>query len=162
MLLKKNKVNIKKAVNELKTVRDFVRFGVSKFNQHKIYFGHGTDNSWDEAVYLVLYALNLPRDIDTSVLDARLTSEEKKNVLDYIKKRIEKRVPAAYLTHEAWFAGKAYFVDERVLIPRSPIAELIEKEFAPWIEPEKVWRILDVGTGSAVLQLLVPMLFQMR
>lgn len=142
---------IKKSSKGLNTVRDFIRFAISKFNQAQIYFGHGTDNAWDEVVYLILYALQLPQNVDNSILDAKLTDREKQAVLKIINRRIQERIPAAYLTKEAWFAGLSFYVDERVLIPRSPIAELIQKCFAPWVKPAKVKRILDIGTGSGCI-----------
>ncbi|MEI8055511.1 MAG: 50S ribosomal protein L3 N(5)-glutamine methyltransferase [bacterium] len=140
-------------MSELNTIRDFVRLAVSQFGRAQIYFGHGTDNAWDEAVYLVLHTLYLPQNIDQAMLmlDAKLTTGEKQAVLKIISRRIKERIPAAYLTQEAWFAGLSFYVDERVLIPRSPMAELIQKQFTPWIDPEKVKRILDIGTGSGCI-----------
>lgn len=148
------------AYTELKTIRDFLRYAASQFNRAGLYFGHGTDNSWDEAVALILHSLNLPHDVDMSILDARLVEEEKKKILDLITRRVEKRVPLAYLTNEAWFAGNTYYVDERVLIPRSPIAELIENHFQPWINVHKVNNVLDLCTGSGCIAIAVALNFE--
>lgn len=138
-------------LRELSTIRDFIRLAVSQFVQAQIYFGHGTDNAWDEAVYLILHTLHLPQNIDQTMLDAKLITSEKQAVLKIINRRIKERIPVAYLTREAWFAGLSFYVDERVLIPRSPMAELIQKQFAPWVNVEKVKRILDIGTGSGCI-----------
>ena len=135
----------------LNTIRDFIHFAVTQFNKKQTYFGHGTDNSWDEAVYLILHALRLPLDSDQTVLNKKLTACEKQAVLKIINNRIKERIPAAYLTKESWFAGLPFYVDKRVLIPRSPIAELIETSFVPWMEPKKVSKILDIGTGSGCI-----------
>jgi ribosomal protein L3 glutamine methyltransferase len=151
MTAKKHMHNTMDISEELKTVRDFIRFAVSQFRQAQVYFGHGTDNAWDEAVYLVLYTLRLPQDINHDMLDAKLTASEKKAVLNVINRRIKERIPAAYLTQEAGFAGLSFYVDDRVLVPRSPMAELIQNRFAPWIDPKKVKRILDIGTGSGCI-----------
>jgi ribosomal protein L3 glutamine methyltransferase len=159
-LIKDNSMNMQTSTNEIKaneaqselfTVRDFVRWGVSQFNFANIYYGHGTDNAWDEAVFLVLHALHLPQNIDRSVLDAKLTTSEKQTVIELLWRRVMERIPAAYLTNEAWFCNMPFYVDDRVLIPRSPMTELIEKHFAPWIKPEKVRRILDMCTGSGCI-----------
>lgn len=136
---------------ELKTIRDYIRFAMTSFTEAGLYYGHGTDNAWDESVALVLHSLHLPHHIDISMLDANLIKEEQVKVLKFIEERVEKRIPVAYLTHVAWFAGLPFYVDERVLIPRSPIAELIENQFQPWILPEKVHTILDLCTGSACI-----------
>lgn len=144
-------INIKSVVNELSTLRDMLRWSVTQFNQNNIFYGHGTDNSWDEALYIVLAALNLPPEINSTVLDARLLPEERKKIAELIQKRVTDRIPAAYLTKKAWFAGLAFYVDERVLVPRSPMAELIEKQFDPWIESHKIERILDLCTGSGCI-----------
>ena len=142
---------MKNNAKKINTINDFIHFAANQFKQNKIYFGHGTDNAWDEAVYLVLSALHLQFDIDQSALKKKLTSYEKKAVLKIINSRIKKRIPAAYLTAEAWFAGLPFYVDKRALIPRSPLAELIEARFIPWINPKKVRRILDIGTGSGCI-----------
>lgn len=136
---------------DLKTIRDFIRFATSGFNAAGLYYGHGTDNAWDEAVALVLHTLHLPHDVNSSVLDARLTQEEKNTLSELIDLRINKRIPVPYITHEAWFSGLPYYVDERVLIPRSPIAELIESQFEPWINSDDTQHILDLCTGSGCI-----------
>lgn len=136
---------------ELQTIRDLVRYATSKFNEHSLFFGHGTDNSWDEAIALILHTLHLPHRMFLSVVDTRLTEEEKDKIFDLIDERISRRIPVPYLTNEAWFAGLSFYVDERVLIPRSPTAELIENQFQPWIHPENVSNILDLCTGSACI-----------
>lgn len=137
--------------SNLLTIRDFIRYAVSRFNEAGLHFGHGTDSAWDEAVALILHTLYLSHDINPAVLDARLTQTEHEKLVKIIQKRIKDRVPVPYLTHEAWFANLSFYVDERVLIPRSPIAELIEDDFRPWIEPEEVNTILDLCTGSGCI-----------
>lgn len=136
---------------ELKTIRDYVRFATSQFNQAGIFYGHGTDNAWDEAMYLVLRTLHLPHDTYPFVLDANLTTTEMETLSELIEKRVTKRIPVAYLIHEAYLSGLSFYVDERVLIPRSPIAELIENHFEPWIMYNDVQHILDMCTGSGCL-----------
>jgi len=138
-------------LDDLQTIRDYIRWCMSRFNEHQLFFGHGTDNPWDEAVQLVLGALHLPWDMDNSVLDARLTLSEKQRVLEFAQKRIFERVPLPYLTNEAWFCELPFFVDERVLIPRSPIGELIQQQFQPWLREGPVNRILDLCTGSGCI-----------
>ena len=137
-------------LTQLHTVRDFVRWGASYFGEANIWFGHGTDNAWDEAVVLVCAALHLPVDSNPNIFDARLTDVEKLRVLELLERRVSERLPAPYITGEAWFAGLKFKVDERVLVPRSPVAELIEQDFMPWLadEPE---RILDLCTGSGCI-----------
>jgi len=136
---------------ELKTIRDYARYACSRFNEAGLYYGHGTDNAWDESLALVLHSLYLPHAIHPSILDANLTNDECSLLMELIEKRIDKRIPVAYLTHEAWFAGLPFFVDQRVLIPRSPIAELIENQFEPWVNPDEVSDILDLCTGSGCI-----------
>ena len=139
----------------LQNVRDLIRYGVSRFNQSKLSFGHGSDNAWDEAVYLVLSALHLPPDQLEPFMDARVLPEERQKALQYIDTRCDKRVPAPYLTHEAWLQGYAFYVDERVLVPRSPIAELLMTQLSPWVlDPYEVTSILDVCTGSGCLAII--------
>lgn len=136
---------------EITTIRDFIRFATSTFNQSHLYFGHGTDNAWDEAVALTLHTLHLPHHINPAILDAHLIQEERKLLFTLIEKRVKEKVPVPYLTHEAWFANLSFYVDERVLIPRSPIAELINSQFSPWINYENVSDILDLCTGSGCI-----------
>lgn len=135
----------------LRTIRDFIRWAMSCFNAAGLYFGHGTETAWDEAVALVLQSLHLPHDVSPTVLDANLTNQERELLYQLVQRRTTQRIPLAYLTHEAIFAGLPFYVDERVLIPRSPIAELIENQFQPWVDPDNVQTILDLCTGSGCI-----------
>ena len=136
----------------LHTIRDFIRWGASRMNEAGLHFGHGTDNAVDEAAALVLHALHLPPDLHAEYFQAQLTPPEQRAVLQLLERRIVERKPAAYLTQRAWFMGLPFYVDERVLVPRSPLAELIERHFAPWLpDSRKVEHILDLGTGSGCI-----------
>jgi ribosomal protein L3 glutamine methyltransferase len=135
----------------LSTIRDYVRWAASRFSQAGICFGHGTVTALDEAAALVLYAIHQPYELADVYLQCVLTPTERQTVIDLIERRIQERKPAAYLTHEAIFAGLKFYVDERVLVPRSPVAELIEQRFSPWIDDTNVMRILDLCTGSGCI-----------
>ena len=139
------------ALHSLETITDFVRWGASRFSAAGLHYGHGTDNPVDEALVLVRHALHLGHDLPREFYAARLTLAEKEAVLELIERRIVERVPAPYLTGEAWFAGLPFFVDRRVLIPRSPFAELIDAGFAPWLEADRVTGVLDLCTGSGCI-----------
>ncbi len=145
-----DKIFVEEAVNELHTLQDVIRWTVSRFNAAQLFYGHGTDNAWDEAVQLVLPSLYLPLDVPPHVLSSRLTSSERLRVIERVVKRINDKTPTAYLTNQAWFCGLEFYVDNNVLIPRSPIGELIQNQFQPWLtqEPE---RILDLCTGSGCI-----------
>lgn len=147
-------------MDELQTIRDFIRWGASRFMAAGVYFGHGTDDPFDEAAYLVAHVLHLSPVVPGAYLDTRLTAEERRHISDMFERRIVERMPAPYLTHEAWFAGLPFYVDERVLIPRSPIAELIEQQFSPWVEPESVTRVLDLCTGSGCIGIACAFAFE--
>jgi ribosomal protein L3 glutamine methyltransferase len=139
----------------LKTVRDCLRFAVSRFNEAELFFGHGSHNAFDEAAYLILHTLNLPLDRLDPFLDARLTQSELYDVLDIIERRTEQRIPAAYLTNQAWLGDMSFYVDERVIVPRSFIAELLREQLSPWIsDAENVHNVLDMCTGSGCLAIL--------
>lgn len=146
---------------ELLTLRDFLRWTTSRFLEAGLFYGHGNDDAFNEASQLILSSLHLPvNELPALFLDARLSNEEKKNLLGLIGKRIEQRIPLPYLTHEAWFAGLPFYVDERVLIPRSPFAELIDNQFQPWLEsPDQVGHILDLCTGSGCIAIALAMAF---
>jgi len=132
-----------------------LRFAVSRFNHAELFFGHGSSDAYDEAAYLILHILHLPLDRLEPFLDARLTDSERAEVLNIIQRRVEQRVPAAYLTHEAFLGDFSFYVDERVIVPRSFIAELLREQFSPWIaEPEEIASVLDLCTGSGCLAIL--------
>ncbi len=140
------------AAKELSTIRDVLRFTVSRFNDAELFFGHGSDNAHDEAAYLILHTLNLPLDTLDPYLDAKLLQTEKEEVLALIERRVTERLPVAYLTNQAWQGDFDFYVDERVIVPRSFIYELLGDSLTPWIEyPELVNRALDLCTGSACL-----------
>lgn len=146
-----NKADLKAVLNQFTSLRDMLRWSLTQFYQANLYYGHGTDNAWDEALYLALSALHLPPNVNPAVLDARLLETERAAIIKLVQRRITERIPAAYLTQQAWFAGLSFYVDQRVIIPRSPLAELIEKGFEPWVQAETVGRILDLCTGSGCI-----------
>lgn len=136
---------------ELATIVDFIRYGASRFGAAGLTFGHSYDNALDESTHLVLHALHLPHDLSPAYGQARLTAPEKQIVLDLIERRIAEHKPVAYLTGEAWFAGLKFKSDARALVPRSPIAELIQSGFTPWLDERAVERALDLCTGSGCI-----------
>ncbi|MCL1633305.1 50S ribosomal protein L3 N(5)-glutamine methyltransferase [Luteimonas sp. SX5] len=136
---------------ELQTIIDLIRYGASRFNASGLTYGHSYDNALDEATQLTLHALHMPHDLSPVYGQARVTEAEKEEVLALFLRRIEERIPAAYLTGEAWFAGLSFKSDPRALVPRSPIAELIEAGFEPWLGGREVRRALDLCTGSGCI-----------
>lgn len=138
-------------LKELHTIGDFIRWGASEFNKAELFFGHGTDNAIDDAAVLVLHTLNLPHEIPDILWHSRLTSSEKQQIYNILQRRIKEAIPTPYLTNEAWFSNLRFYVDSRVLIPRSPIAELIEQSFEPWVEADQVNYMLDLCTGSGCI-----------
>ena len=152
---------IAQAQAQLHTIRDLLRFAVSQFNKAGLHFGHGSATAYDEAAYLILKTLYLPLDQLEPFLDARVTDSECKQVLEIIERRVKDRIPAAYLTHEAWLGDFSFYVDERVIIPRSFIAELLQTQLAPWItDPDHVTAALDLCTGSGCLAILMAHAFE--
>lgn len=145
-------------INELLTVRDWIRWGASEFQRAQVFFGHGTDNAWDEAAQLVLWSIFTPWERLNQIIDTRLVSEEKEQILQLFLRRIEERLPAPYLTGVAYFAGLEFEVTQETLIPRSPIAELIEHGFQPWMMNDPS-RILDLCTGNGCIGIATALAF---
>lgn len=145
---------------DLHTLRDLLRYALTRFHAAGLTFGHGSDNAWDEAVYLLLHTLSLPPDNLEPFLDARVLASERARFLDVLERRCEQRLPAAYLTGEAWLQGHRFLVDERVIIPRSPISELLAESLQPWVaDAEAITRVLDLCTGSGCLAILAAIAF---
>lgn len=140
------------------TVRDWLRFAVSRFNAAQLHFGHGTSDAYDEAAYLILHTLALPLDRLEPFLDARLTAGETERIVAVLRQRIEKRIPAAYLTNEAWLGEYRFYVDRRAIVPRSFIAEALADRLEPWLEG-RVDNVLDLCTGSGCLAILAALAF---
>lgn len=153
-------INKREIANDLIAIRDFIRWGTSQFNAAELSFTQGMPSAIDEAVYLCLSALHLPPDFSLEYFDCVLTMDERMNVLEVYEQRIVHRKPSAYITNESWFSGLSFYVDERVLIPRSPIAELIQKQFSPWVNPEQVSSILDLCTGSGCIAIACADVFE--
>jgi len=141
------------------TVRDLISRGARRLTRAKVFYGHGTDNAVDEAAALVFHALNLSHDVGAAAYGKRVTATAQQRAETLVTRRIDERIPAVYLTSETWFAGLPFHVDPRVLIPRSALAELIERQFTPWIDPARVRRVLDVGTGSGCIAIASAMAF---
>lgn len=142
--------------NDFTTLRDLLRYAVTRFNNAELFFGHGSTNAFDEAAYLLLHTLKLPLDKLEPFLDARLLPDEVASFLRVIEQRATERLPAAYITHEAWLGDYRFYVDERVIVPRSFIAELIPEQFAPWLaDPDEVSDILELCTGSGCLPIML-------
>lgn len=139
------------AIDDLHTVRDYLRYVSSQFAASPLFFGHGTDNVWDEAVQLVMRSLHLPLENNKLFLDARLTRDERKLILERARRRVDERIPLAYLLGEGWFMGMPFHVDERVLVPRSPIGEMLQSGLQPWLGDKEVYRVLDLCTGSGCI-----------
>jgi len=153
-------INKREIANDLVTLRDLIRWGTSQFNAAELSFVQGMPTAIDEAVYLCLSALHLPPDFSVEYFDCVLTMDERLHVLSLFQQRIEQHKPAAYITNEAWFAGLSFYVDERVLIPRSPIAEMIHQQFSLWVAPEQVNNILDLCTGSGCIAIACAYAFE--
>ena len=148
-------------LNELFSIRDWLRYAVSRFEDSDVFFGHGTSNAYDEAVWLIFGFLHLPHDTIENFLDAHLTSKEKKDLSFLIEKRINDKIPIAYLLNEAWLRDYKFYVDERVIVPRSLIAESLSENLYPWIDdPEKIYSALDLCTGSGCLGIMMAHSFQ--
>ncbi|MDF3054393.1 MAG: ribosomal protein N(5)-glutamine methyltransferase [Gammaproteobacteria bacterium] len=153
-------ITFQPAVEQLRTFRDMIRWGASQFNAAGLHFGHGIDNAWDEAVFLARHALHLsPAEDDVRIADVRLLASEREDIARLFAERIRTRKPAPYLTQEAWFAGLPFYVDERVIVPRSPIAELVERTFSPWLDKVEVSHILDLCTGSGCIAIACAVYF---
>lgn len=143
-------------IDQFSTIRDLLRYGVTRFNSAKLFFGHGSSNAFDEAAYLILHTLSLPLDKLDPFLDARLLPDEVEQVLKVFEQRTIERLPAAYITNEAWLGGYRFYVDQRVIVPRSFIAELIPEQFSPWVhDPESIAAVLELCTGSGCLSIML-------
>ena len=139
------------ALQQLHTIQDWIRFAASEFERNGIYYGHGTDNPWDEAVLLVTASLSLPSNLNPQYGSCQIIDDEKNLILERIKRRVEERIPVAYLINQAWFCGLPFYVDERVLVPRSPLAEIINNRVSPFMDGKEPGRILDLCCGSGCI-----------
>ncbi len=148
-----------KIAQDLHSIQDYIRFALSCFYPSELYYGHGTESALDDAVALVLGLLNLPPTLDTLYFSSHITIDERRKIISAIEKRLYTRTPVAYIIQKSYFCELPFYVDERVLIPRSPIAELIESGFSPWIEKERVHNILEIGTGSGCIAIACSLYF---
>ncbi len=156
-----SEAQLEDAVQSLVTISDWLRFSATMLTKSGVFFGHGTDNAWDEAVQLVLPSLAMPIDMPTHLAQSRITEMERYELANLLAARINERVPTAYLTNQAYFAGMPFYVDERVLVPRSPFAELIQNRFAKWLQPERnITRIMDMCTGSGCIAIALAKAFE--
>lgn len=149
----------RQALDDLISAVDFIRWGASSLSRGGVYCGHGYADPLDESLALVLHVLSLPHGTPDALLAGRLTLREREHVVDLLLRRIAERIPLAYLLGEAWFAGRPFFADARALVPRSPFAELVEKQFGPWVEPESVSRIVELGTGGGAIAVAAALAF---
>lgn len=154
-------LNKRELANDLVTLRDLIRWGTSQFNAAELSFVQGMPTAIDEAVYLCLNALHLPPDFSAEYFDCVLTVDERLHVLNFFQQRIEEHKPSAYITNEAWFSGLSFYVDQRVLIPRSPMAEIIQQQFSLWLATDQINNILDLCTGSACIAVACAYAFEM-
>ncbi len=145
---------------QLTTLGEVLKWAEYAFKQAKLHFGHGTNNPWDEAVAIALFQFQLPPDVEATIMSRLLTHEERETYQTLVMRRIEERIPVPYLTREAWFAGMKFYVDERVLIPRSPFSELILNNLEPWLNKKPVLRILDLCTGGGCIAIACAKIFQ--
>ena len=139
------------SLDQLTTIKACLDYLHAYFQANSLYYGHGTDNAWDEAVALICGVMCLPPDVSDNVLQDKVDATQRNRLLDLAQQRVEQRQPLAYLLGEAWFMGMPFYVDERVLIPRSPFAELIDQQFSPWVKDDEVKTILEIGTGSGCM-----------
>jgi ribosomal protein L3 glutamine methyltransferase len=148
-------------LNSLHTIRDFVRWTISEMTRENVYYGHGADTAWDEAIHLVLSAINISSDIDSNMVGANLTTPEKELIIDYVYQRAYLKKPLPYILKKAWFADMEFDIDERVIVPRSPFAEIIRNDFSPWIsDVYSVMDVLDLCTGSGCIGIACTNVFE--
>ena len=152
-------INESEAVEDLQTIGDFLRWTMSCLEQSQVYLGHGTDNAWDEALALILPSLYLPLELDPQLLSSKLTHSERQGLAAQVRRRVEDFIPTPYLTNKAWFGGLEFFVDERVLIPRSPFAEVLQDALPNWFGEDGPCSILELCTGSGCIAILAALTY---
>ncbi len=153
------RTDIEKATKSFERLEQWLHWLAAEYDQASLHFGHGTDSAWDEAVQSLLFVTGLPVDSGEEVLDVKLDPEQREKLVDLALERIYSHRPLPYLTHQAWFAGLEFYVDERVLIPRSPFAEWISHQFSPWIEAKQVKNVIEIGTGSGCMAIATALAF---